>query len=341
MIEEQLKNEQVENENNTESDSLVVEEKATEVVEVKGKKKKKKSKARNIIEWVLTGLFAVLFLIAGIGQIDGMINAKKHYNQQIRLGFGSFIVLTDSMEPVYKKNSAIITYNEDADKIYKQFVEYQNFNNAETEKYVAEHPEVLDEEGHIIKTDSGWLEFSKKLKYVDMTFMGVRFADSSFMPDDETLTLPAYPKNAVPVTHRIREIHVKDDVAKGKGKYIFVAAGINEGAELYDGHQFQAFTEKEILGVVKVGSEFLGWFFRVLSSPWGLLIFLLIPALYLVITSTLDIFKAIKEPSEPVTEGTGKTNSAKKIDSLDGLSEADKKRLKEELLEEIMKGKNK
>ena len=52
----------------------------------------------------------------------------------------------------------------------------------------------------------------------------------------------------------------------------------------------------------------------------------------LVITSVLDIFKAYKEP-EPAAEGTGATNSnGAPIE----LSEEDKKRLKEELLEEMM-----
>ena len=75
----------------------------TEVVDApKDKKgKKKKSKARVIIEWILTGLFGVLFVTVLVGQIDGMIHANDHYGQQIRLGFGSFVVLTDSMEPEY------------------------------------------------------------------------------------------------------------------------------------------------------------------------------------------------------------------------------------------------
>ena len=82
-------------------------EEAVEVAEApikepKVKKKRKKSKVQNIIEWVVTGIFAVIFVIAAIGQVDGFINAKKHYGEKLRLGFGSFIVKTNSMKE-YKK----------------------------------------------------------------------------------------------------------------------------------------------------------------------------------------------------------------------------------------------
>ena len=38
------------------------------------REKKPKSKTRRIIEWILTGIFFVIFAIAGIAQIDGLIN---------------------------------------------------------------------------------------------------------------------------------------------------------------------------------------------------------------------------------------------------------------------------
>lgn len=343
MSEEQLKDlkesENVVNDEAVNNDSLVVEEKATKVVDGQ-KKKKKKSKVRNIIEWVLTGIFGVLFIIAGIGQIDGMVHAKQHYGHNIRFGYGSFLVLTESMEPKYKKNAAIITYNEDADKIAEEFKKNEEFNTAKTNAFIEAHPEAIDEDGKIIKDNADWKKVEKELKHIDITFAGVRYS-GSVTPDDPTLNEPAYPnsKTAVPVTHRLREVHIIEGVEKGKGKYVFIAAGINEGAELYNGHQYQAFTEKEILGVVKIGSEFLGGFFRVLSSPWGLLIFLLIPALYLIITSTLDIFKNLKDP-EPAKVSTSNSGQSGE-DVLAGLSEEDKKRLKEDLLKEMMKGKDK
>ena len=310
----------------------------TEPTTKKKKEKKPKSKARNIFEWIFTGIFGVAFLIVGIGQINGMVNAKKHYGQQIRFGYGTFYVLTESMEPVYKKKAAIITYLEDADKIYQKFLENKAYNDAKQSEFIAAHPEAVDENGYIISDNADYEAFQKTLKYIDVTFAGVKDAvDKSFQPDDPELRDPAYPNSSkpVPVTHRLREVHVVEGKTKGQGKYIFVAAGINKGAELYNGHQYQAFTEKELLGVVKIGSNALGTFFGVLASPWGLLIFLLIPALYLIVTSTIDIVKGIKEPEE-----AGETNSGeKKISSLDGLSQKDRERLKKEMLEELMKGK--
>ena len=98
-------------------------------------------------------------------------------------------------------------------------------------------------------------------------------------------------------------------------------------------NQSLAITEKELLGRVVVNSPFLGGIFSFVSSVFGLLILLLIPAFYLVITSVIDIFKAYKEP-EPASEGasTGGGNSTGPVT----LSEADKKRLKEQLLEEMI-----
>lgn len=305
------------------------------------KKKKQKSKARNIFEWIFTGIFGVIFAISAIGQIVGMANAKNHYGQQIRFGYGTFYVLTESMDPVYKKNTAIITYLEDADKVYEKFMANKAYNDTKTNEFIAKHPEALDENGYIISDNADWEAYQKNLKHIDVTFAGVKDAVSSdFHPDDPELTLPAYPNSTkpVPVTHRLREVHVVEGVKKGQGKYIFVAAGINKGAELYDGHQYQAFTEKEMLGTVIFGSNALGVFFGVLSSPWGLLIFLLVPALYLIVTSTIDIVKGIKEPEDTIETNTGET---KKVSSLYGISDKDRERLKKELLEEMMKGKNK
>ena len=88
--------------------------------------KKPKSKARKIIEWVLTGIFLALFAFVLAGQIDGMIHKKDHYNQQLRFGYGTFVVKTDSMEPKYMKKTAIITFCEDADKIYERFQKGQS-----------------------------------------------------------------------------------------------------------------------------------------------------------------------------------------------------------------------
>ena len=61
---------------------------------------------------------------------------------------------------------------------------------------------------------------------------------------------------------------------------------------------------------------------------------LLIPAFYLVITSVIDIFKAYKDPEETAAEGINASGSNN--NGSINLSEADRKRLKEQLLEEML-----
>ena len=267
------------------------------------KEKKPKSKARKIIEWVLTGLFLVLFAIAGVAQIDGLVNKNKHYGQQIRLGYATFVVKTESMEPKYMVDSAIITYLEDADKIYERYQKNEDIDVTFYDVYTAE------------------TEYTKPLNHPELTMR----------------TNPAeYPI----ITHRVKEIHVNNALAKGEGKYTFIVAGINTGVgaatnangEIY---QYQVFTEKELLGRVVIGSAFLGGVFNFVSSIWGLLILLLIPSFYLIIVSVIDIFKAYKEPEEQAATANG-TPVASNPSITKELSEEDKKRLKEELLQEML-----
>ena len=276
--------------------------------EKKKRVKKPKSKARKIVEWVLTGIFLALFAVVMAGQIDGMIHKKDHYDQQIRFGYGTFMVKTDSMEPKYKINTALITYNEDPAKITERF------NKGET---------------------------------VDLTFVHVPIASSEYtIPTDHpdlvnrTNASSDPTVDGLPMTHRVMEIHENTNIAKGKGRYTFITAGINtrsdwmgwqEGQPDMVIDQYQAFTEKEVLGRVVINSPFLGGIFSFVSSVLGLLVLLLIPAFYLVITSVIDIFKAYKDPDE-VKEGA--PSDAPKAEVT--LSEADKKRLKEQLLEEML-----
>ena len=270
--------------------------------EKKKRMKKPKSKARKIIEWVLTGLFVALFAFIMAGQIDGMAHKKDHYNQQIRFGYATFVVETDSMEQKYKVGTALITYLEDADKIYERF---------------------------------------QKGEEVDLTFADVYGIYNEYTAplSNPVLTNRTDP-TGVPMTHRVREIHVNNSVKKGQGKYTFITAGINDRSKQMGYNeetgtpivinQYQAFTEKEILGRVTVNSAFLGGIFGFVGTPFGLLVLLLIPAFYLVISSVIDIFKAYKEP-EAEGEGAGGSNNG-----VIELTEEDKKRLKEQLLEEML-----
>lgn len=269
--------------------------------EKKKRVKRPKSKARKIIEWVITGIFLALFAFVMAGQIDGMIHKKEHYNQQIRFGYATFVVQTDSMEPKYKVGTALITYNESADKIYDRFL---------------------------------------KGEEVDITFADFYASDTEYtVPLNNPQLTKRTEITKVPMTHRVREIHINNSKKLGEGKYTFITAGINdrskqmgyeEGSTPIVINQYQAFTENEVLGRVVVNSAFLGGVFGFVGTPFGLLVLLLIPAFYLVISSVIDIFKAYKEPEEE-TEGSGSSNNG-----VLELSEEDKKRLKEELLEEML-----
>ena len=145
------------------------------------------------------------------------------------------------------------------------------------------------------------------------------------------------------MTHRIMELHVDKTIAYGNGRYTFVTAGINHGGTHSLMGQYQFVTEKNYLGTVKVSSQFLGQIFKFVSSAWGLIILLLIPAAYLIVVSGIDIFRALKD-----TDGEGSsetrvsnTDNSKKIEGLEELSEEDRERLKRELLDQMIEEKGK
>ena len=273
--------------------------------EKKKRVKRPKSKARKIIEWVLTGLFLAFFGVIMVGQIDGLVHRKDHYGQQIRLGYATFVVQTTSMEPEIKKGSAIVTYLYSAEDIYNKF------NKGET---------------------------------VDLTFVdGYNVNDDTTKPleeKNEQYTFRTSVDPSIPITHRLVEIHYYPNVALGEGRYVFITAGINNGDKAGTDamgrvNQYQAFSEAQLLGQVVANSNFLGGCFKFIGSPFGLLALLMVPAFYLVITSVLDIFKAYKDPEEEaVTEGGPSKEGAPA--GTKELSEEDKKRLKEELLKEMM-----
>lgn len=270
-----------------------------EAVEADGKKTKKpKSKLRKTIEWILVGIFFLFFGVFAAGQIDGMIHKQENYGQTISFGFGSFVILTDSMEPEYMTNSAIITYREDVNSIYNRY------------------QQSLDD----------------KSITIDLTFMDIyqTYTKPLLNPDLNDQTTPT---GAV-MTHRLREIQVDNSKGVGQGRYTFIVAGINTSQHQSQAGQYQAFTEKEYLGVVQANSKVLGGFYKFISSPWGLLVFLLIPAFYLVITSVLDIFSAMKDDED---DDSGSDNDKPNTpSSLDELSKEDRERLKKEMLEQML-----
>lgn len=257
------------------------------------KVKKEKSKVRKIIEWAFVAIFGAVALFVLAGTVSGMIHKKEHYNQSIRFGYGTFRVLTDSMEDEIKTGSMLITKAEDVNDFAKRLA------NNET---------------------------------IDITFFNVGVA-TNVKPDNPeytTETTPVY----MPMTHRLREVHVQEGVEFGNGKYVFVASGINKNSAKYSPDQYQLFTEKEYLGTVKVSNAFLGSVVGFMSQPWGLIILLLIPAGYLIVSSSIDIFKAVKE--EETKSAEVDSNQGERLSKL---SEEEKKRLKDELLDEMLKSK--
>ena len=257
--------------------------------------KKKKSLTRKIIEGVFFGIFGALFVFIVAGNISGEIHKEENFGQSIRFGVGSFIVLTNSMEPEIAKDSALITYKEEVKDIYSRV---------------------------------------SKGKKVDVTFANIGNNATAYVPKDDFYK----PENGGRLvitnrvmTHRIVEMQFNKEVKYGYGRYIFVAAGINPKGYQSGDHQYQVFTEKEYLGTVKVHNQFLGKVFNFIVSPVGLIILLLVPAAYLIVVSSIDIFKTLKTSEEQEKSVSEAPTGGK----LAQASEADRERLKKELLEEL------
>lgn len=170
-------------------------------------------------------------------------------------------------------------------------------------------------------------------KPIDVTFMNEKVT-TDFVPDS-TKYKERVVTNAV-MTHRLREVHIQEDVEFGKGRYLFIASGINTMGDYSLEGQYQIFTEVQYLGTVRVSSSFLGGFMSFVSSPLGLIVILLIPAGYLIVVSSIDIFKAVKESEEGEAQGPKNSDGG---DHLSNMSKADRERLKNELLEEMIKAK--
>ena len=259
------------------------------------KKKKPKSKIRQIIEWVLFGVFGVACLVVLGANVSGMINKKKNYGQQIRFGYGTFIILTDSMEPQININDLIITKKEDCSKFKQR----------------------LDNNEDIV-----------------MTFFDEPVNVGDFVPDTPAFKEVGHPSDPTysPMTHKLREVHIDENKKVGEGHYIFVTSGINTmGLNSREG-QYQVFTEVQYLGTVKSINPALGRFTSFISSVWGLLILLLIPAGYLIVVSSIDILKAVKTQEEEAAA----PNSG---EHLSKLSDKEREKLKQELLDEMLRQK--
>lgn len=281
------------------------------------KVKKPKSKVRKIIEWIGTGILGVVFVFAAVCNVSKWITKGRNpYEKGDAFGYSSYIVLTDSMEPVYPVDSAIIAYKEKPEKIVEDFNKIKDLN--------------LD------KTD----ERNINLTFVDAYFTSVKPENPAYYKQTD-ITSDLNQRQFVVMTHQLFEVKVNEGVEEGKGKYLFFVHGINTEGHLSGEGQYQVFSEKELLGVVKMKSNFIGGASNFLSSVWGLLICLLIPCLYIIVSSVLDIYKAYKDDdSELVAEGPDGTASSPEGNKIENMSQKDYEKLKQEMINEMLNGKD-
>ena len=140
------------------------------------------------------------------------------------------------------------------------------------------------------------------------------------------------------MTHRVKEINY-DETNK---VYTFICHGINADSDQCDGDctdQTQSIPQSDVLGKVVGDSKFMGGLYNFLMQPYGLIVLILVPGGYLIISSIFDIVKASKKPKEETNSSSGDTISGS--DNLNNLSSEDKERLKKELLNEMLDDKKK
>ena len=155
-------------------------------------------------------------------------------------------------------------------------------------------------------------------------------------------------------THRLYEITDEG------GQLVYHAHGINKESTQCGGgvpadctYQHQDFTADVILGKVVGKSVFAGGVYSFMTSIPGLLVLLLLPTTYIIVSTMFDLYKKLKEEEKLEEEAaamalkkpqeTPPDNKIIDVDSssLDGLSKEDKERLKQELLNELMEERSK
>lgn len=259
----------------------------------------KGKKAVKIVGNILTGVFFCFIAFCCFLLISGKVSASKTNRDSAPTPIGNrylpIIVVSDSMEPDYQVNTAIFVKKESGDSIKEKW-----------------------EKGYTVDL-TFYDGCTKKVNDLDDTTR--EFLDSKgknyCTPNMETT-----------MTHRLIYVQENSDVEYGEGKYFFIVEGINRNNQLTGGeHQYQILTENELYGECIGCSNFIGATFKFATSALGLIILLLIPSLYMIISSLVELFKKETEVEET-------TN-----DPLSGISKKNKERLKEELLNELINSK--
>ncbi|MCI2069080.1 MAG: hypothetical protein LKJ88_05840 [Bacilli bacterium] len=93
------------------------------------------------------------------------------------------------------------------------------------------------------------------------------------------------------------------------------------------------------MGKVASSSKALGGFYTAMKQPWAVILMIFIPCLIIAGTSIADIIKLKKTPDEELEKEYGDQSKKKDNpdDPLAGLSEEEKKKLKQEMVEKMLK----
>lgn len=264
------------------------------------KEKKPKSKKRKIIEWSITGLFlALLCTVAGFRIYQAASGNSSVFGTQFP------VVLTDSMETDYMVGDVLKVSNAKPEEIKEAF-----------------------DRGEQIDLSFKWNIGTYSKPNIQM--MTHRIVDVMYFEDAEQNINLCYTYNDNVYSFDNRGYH-----------YTFVTHGINknskqtkEGEDLTKQLQFSR--EDQLVGRVKGKSQFLRVMNQIFTSVWTLILLILVPGLYIVITSVLELFSTLDDDEDEklVTEGAKISTSD---DPLKGLSDEDKERLKKQMLDELMK----
>ncbi len=269
------------------------------------KERKPKSKKRKIIEWSITGLFlALICTVAGFRIYQVATGNTSVFGTQYP------VVLTDSMETDYMVGDVLLVKNAKPEEIKEAF-----------------------DKGEQIDLTFKWNigTYSKP----NIQLMTHRIVDVIYFEDANENFNYNYTWNGDTYSFDNKGYH-----------YTFVTHGINknstqtkEGEDLTKQLQFSQ--EEQLVGKVAGKSQFLRVMNQIFTSVWTLVLLILIPGLYIVITSVIELFSALEDDDDGklIKEGGSDKPSVSSSgdDPLKDLSQKDRERLKKEMLEELMK----
>lgn len=192
-------------------------------------------------------------------------------------------------------------------------------------------------------------------RYPVGTVLVVKQVDPSEIQIDDAVTFRWVVNNQeMNMTHAIFKIEydetkIDSEGNKLPGYYVFYAHGTNKhsewckiGEEYGDctdttkSQNVQKFTDQKLVGKVERNSPVLEVVFKVVQSPIGLIVLILLPCLYLMATSVIDMFKKIPDDDEEEGVVVKKVRRADGSDPLAGMSEEEKERLKKQMLDELL-----